>query len=362
MVMAAKTYLTHEDISKWLEGMSSQATVLVPASVDRAVTFVPYDAETQIVLENQATAPPKEAVFPQTETLLTYRYKKDTEHPETQSLEVKEDVPEDKVVVFGARPCGTRGFVIYDRVFTSDTITDPYYKTRRANTAFITIACDQVENTCFCHWVGSHPADSEGSDIMLFPVQGGYLAQPVTDRGEQLIKQAGGTKASGEQEKEAETIQARVREELGEAPDMSDVPASLLQIFDNLDFWNDVSAKCISCGACTYLCPTCYCFNITDETFGLTGKRIRTWDNCMSYLFTLEGSGHNPRMTKAHRLRNRVGHKFSYYPELHGGVFACCGCGRCIKHCPMAVDIREIVLRAKETAKETADDEQSVSA
>ncbi|WP_027371628.1 4Fe-4S dicluster domain-containing protein [Desulfovermiculus halophilus] len=355
--MAAKTFLTHDDIPTWLDTLRDAARVLVPTDVDGTVKFEAYDSEREIILKAQATAPPKEAVFPQTETLLRYRYYKDPEHPETQSVDLKEDLPEDKVVVFGARPCGTRGFVIYDRVFATDAITDPYYKARRDNTAFITIACDTAEHTCFCHWVGSHPADSEGSDVVLHPVQDGYVAHAVTEKGEQLLEQAGGQKASSDQEKEAQAVQDRVMEELGEAPDLSGVPASLLQIFDNLDFWNDVSAKCISCGACTYLCPTCYCFNITDESYGLSGKRIRTWDNCMSYLFTLEGSGHNPRMTKAHRLRNRVGHKFSYYPELHGGVFACCGCGRCIKHCPMAVDIREIILRAKETA-----DEQSVSA
>ncbi len=355
--MAAKTYLTSEDIAKWLQDMSTNARVLVPAKVDSAVKFVPWDFQTELVLETKAIAPPKEAVFPQTETLLKYRYTKDPEHPETQSLQIKETLPEDKTVVFGSRPCGTRGFVIYDRVFDTDTITDPYYTSRRRNTAFITLACDRAENTCFCHWVGSHPADGEGSDVLLRPVDGGYLAEALTQWGEELLAQAAGREATSHQEEEADTILAHVREELGEAPDISDLPGSLLQLFDNLDFWNQVSAKCISCGACTYLCPTCYCFNITDEAFGMTGKRIRTWDNCMSYLFTLEGSGHNPRMTKAHRLRNRVGHKFSYYPELHGGLFACCGCGRCIQHCPAAVDIREIILRAKETA-----DEQSVSA
>lgn len=355
--MAAKTYLKEESIAKWLQKISEEARVLVPSRVDGAVQFAPFDPQQEMVLEPKATAPPKKAVFPQTETLLKYRYRKDPEHPEKQAIELKETLPEDRVVVFGSRPCGARGFVIYDRVFDSEKITDPYYKARRENTVFITLACAKAENSCFCHWVGSHPADSEGSDIVLHAVEGGYLAEAISDAGQKLLKRAEGQEPSAKQEEEAQSIQAQVREELGEAPDISQVPASLLHIFDDLDFWNQVSAKCISCGACTYLCPTCYCFNITDEAYGLTGKRVRTWDNCMSYLFTLEGSGHNPRMTKAHRLRNRVGHKFSYYPELHQGLFACCGCGRCIQHCPVAVDIREIILRAKETA-----DEQSVSA
>ena len=355
--MAAKTYLTYDDIRAWLQNMLSDAQVLVPVRVDDSVRFQPFDPDRDVVLEQKATAPPKKAVFPQTETLVRYRYIKDPDHPEKQNLQVSETLPEDKTVVFGSRPCGTRGFVIYDKVFDTDSVTDPYYKARRENTAFITVACDKVENTCFCHWVGSHPGDQEGSDVILYPLATGYVAEAVTERGQDLLDKASGIKASSGQEEEAASVQKQVRAELGEAPDLSSVPQDLLHLFDNLDFWNEVSAKCISCGACTYLCPTCYCFNITDEPAGMTGKRVRTWDNCMSFLFTLEGSGHNPRMTKAHRLRNRVGHKFSYYPQLHAGLFACCGCGRCIQHCPVAVDIREIVLRAKETA-----DEQSISA
>ena len=118
-----------------------------------------------------------------------------------------------------------------------------------------------------------------------------------------------------------------------------------------MNFWRDQSAKCVSCGACTYLCPTCYCFTITDETTGMSGRRMRSWDACMHFQFTLEASGHNPRPTKAHRLKNRVGHKFSYYPTLHDGLIACCGCGRCVKSCPVSVDIREIVQNAVAKAK-----------
>jgi hypothetical protein len=101
--------------------------------------------------------------------------------------------------------------------------------------------------------------------------------------------------------------------EPGSAPDLRQVPQRFLALFDNMDFWMDQSARCLSCGVCTYLCPACSCFNITDENSGLKGKRLRTWDTCMSALYTLEGSGHNPRVSRAHRLRNRVGHKFCYH-------------------------------------------------
>jgi ferredoxin len=173
------------------------------------------------------------------------------------------------------------------------------------------------------------------------------VVEAVTDKGEALM-QAGALSDAGDKVSDAQRVKEEALAKMGEAVDFEGAPEKLLSLFDNMSFWEDASAKCISCGACTYLCPTCYCFNITDESFGMSGERIRTWDTCMSYLFTLEGSGHNPRPTKAHRLKNRMGHKFSYYPSLHEGLIACCGCGRCIKSCPVCVDIREVVLAAKE--------------
>jgi ferredoxin len=184
-------------------------------------------------------------------------------------------------------------------------------------------------------------------------VEGGYVLEAVSQRGEPLLDGpllAEDTGKSGE----AAAVRAKAKEVLGPAPDISSAPESLLAIFDDSRFWEEASAKCIACGACTYLCPTCYCFTITDEAQGLSGKRLRSWDTCMSFQFTMEASGHNPRPTKAHRLKNRVGHKFSYYPTRNGGLTACCGCGRCIRKCPASVDIREIVVRAIEHARNRA--------
>ena len=127
-----------------------------------------------------------------------------------------------------------------------------------------------------------------------------------------------------------------------------DYQAKVAARFTDVDFWEKETDRCLSCGACTYFCPTCYCFNITDEgeaTSEKGGRRLRTWDNCMSPLFTREASGHNTRMEKALRMRNRVSHKFSTYPE-NWGTFSCNGCGRCISNCPVSLDIRQIVLDA----------------
>ncbi len=349
MVMGNLKYCPKERLAGWAEDLSREYTVLVPQKAGDAVEFLPFAPGAELSLEAQATAPPKKSVFPQTETLLRFEYHKDPDDPGKQEVKVQETVPDqEKTVVLGGRPCDAKGFTVFDPVFLQGEVLDPYYQGRRNNTLFITQACTQPENTCFCHWVGGGPADTAGSDVLMTPVGSGYVLQALTEQGRQLVDSGGFEDAGPEQTAEADQAFEKAATSLHSAPDLSAVPDRFFELFEDQDFWERMSAKCISCGACTYLCPTCYCFSLSDECSGLQGKRIRTWDNCMSNLFTHEASGHNPRPNKAKRLRNRVGHKFSYYPKLHEQIFACCGCGRCIKSCPMAVDIREIVCAVKE--------------
>jgi ferredoxin len=120
-------------------------------------------------------------------------------------------------------------------------------------------------------------------------------------------------------------LRAKVVNELFEAP-----------------FWDRVAFACINCGTCTYLCPTCWCFDIQDEVFGKEGDRIRNWDACMFPLFTLHGSGHNPRENKVQRVRQRFMHKLKYYVDKYEDGVACVGCGRCVQFCPVNIDIRKV--------------------
>ena len=107
-------------------------------------------------------------------------------------------------------------------------------------------------------------------------------------------------------------------------------------------FWEEVAFACINCGTCTYVCPTCWCFDIQDENHGKAGMRIRNWDSCMFPLFTLHGSGHNPRGTKLHRVRQRFMHKLKYYVDKYDSGIQCVGCGRCVRLCPVNIDIRRV--------------------
>lgn len=344
-------FLAHDKVAQWLAEVGRTRHVLAPRREGQAVVFAPLEAGQAPDLSAETTMPPKKAVFPTGEQLFGYSYVKDADKPGATDVSISLPPEPQPALVFGSRPCGARGFVIFDKVYDTARIKDETYAARRQATVFASIACRTPGNTCFCHWVGSGPSDAAGSDLLLQPLEGnaGYVVEAVNDKGQEVLTAAPLPDATPEQLAQAQagaTATQALLDKQSPAPDLAGAPAALLGRFDDLPFWEAQASKCISCGACTYLCPTCYCFTITDEPCGTGGKRLRSWDTCMSYQYTLEASGHNPRPTKAHRLKNRVGHKFSYYPEIHGGTIACCGCGRCIKLCPASVDIREIVLAA----------------
>ena len=206
------------------------------------------------------------------------------------------------------------------------------------------MSCQSTYAGCFCTAVGGGPADKEGSDVLITELDNGYFIEAITDKGKEILQQAAAESGAGHEAealKKQEAVRARVKDPFC----ANGKPEISKDLFESDEFWEEELSKCVSCGACTYLCPTCYCFNITDETTFEKGERIRSWDGCMYNHFTLEASGHNPRPTKFQRFKNRVGHKFLFYPEKYNGVIACCGCGRCIRFCPMSVDISEIVSK-----------------
>ena len=348
-------FISYDDLPAWLEELGTGRTVYAPRREGQAVVYRPYRAGDPLEFSQRPTESAKNTVFPRSEGLFDFRKGGDPEAPDSRKLTLTEPEAPGKAVVFGALSCDARGFFAFDPVYdgcgTKGIAKDVYYLRRRENTVLIVKACRTALSTCFCHWMGGGPASAQGADILATDVDKGLLLEAVTERGAALLDSSRLGASTDAQVKEVAKAHAAVEKAMGPAPALTDAPKVLRALFDNAGFWQGQSGGCLSCGACTYLCPTCYCFNLTDESNGIAGTRIRTWDTCMSALFTLEASGHNPRHGKAARLKNRVGHKFSYYPTIHGGRFSCCGCGRCIKSCPSSIDIRKIVLNAiKENA------------
>ncbi|GFH63213.1 MAG: NAD(P)H dehydrogenase subunit B [Candidatus Desulfovibrio kirbyi] len=323
------------------------APVEKPA-VKSSVVFEPWSEGKPLTLQ-KATVPAKEAVLPQCETLLSYRQ---TKNADTAALNLDDTPNAQPTVVFGARPCDACGYAVLDRPFLQGPFVDPYYRARREQLVVFTTTCGSGCATCFCHWLGGGPSSPEGSDVLMTEIEGGLVLQSVTDKGAELLnsmppaaKLADGAPVF----RQAEEARKKAWASLLPAPDIKSARQAIAGIFSDANFWQEQTDRCLSCGACTYFCPTCYCFNITDEGDGYEGgqggRRLRSWDNCMSSQFTREASGHNPRTDKALRMRNRVSHKYSFYPE-NWGAASCSGCGRCVCNCPVYLDIRAIVLAA----------------
>ncbi|MBN2403438.1 MAG: 4Fe-4S dicluster domain-containing protein [Spirochaetes bacterium] len=341
--MADTGFLPKEKLKDFLEALSKDAVVYAPALEGDIVLFKEYSQGKDLYLDRPANLGPKSIIYPQCETLLSFDFKKnDPEDPKKVDIELKTESNFANTVVFGCRPCDAKGLVIYDKVFIDTDTADPYYKERRDKTTIISFACEAPFAGCFCTAVGGGPADTTGSDVLMTDVGDGFFFEALTEKGKAVLKSVPMQDGASYKEK-AQKIKSEAEKKIRN-PFPKDATEKLSQkLFDSDEFWEKVVSKCISCGACTYLCPTCYCFNITDEKTKDKGERIRTWDACMFNHFTLETSGHNPRPSKLKRFRNRVGHKFLYYPEKYNGVIACCGCGRCIRYCPASVDISEIV-------------------
>ncbi len=195
--------------------------------------------------------------------------------------------------------------------------------------------------SCFCTSVDGEPVSSEGSDILLTDIGGDYLVEFITPKGEALAKYFGDTKADAQADAKKADIAAKAKEAIKSKIPAHEVKPILDVNFDN-PFWNTIHGKCLACGTCTFLCPTCHCFDISDEVKGSDGVRIRSWDSCMFPMFTKETSGHNPRSSQKERWRQRTMHKFKYYVDMFNAI-SCVGCGRCVMYCPVNIDIRKIV-------------------
>ncbi|HTY46135.1 MAG TPA: 4Fe-4S dicluster domain-containing protein [Methanomassiliicoccales archaeon] len=291
-------------------------------------------------LDRKPDTPPKAVLFPQTELLLTYK-KVGGKYAVTPA-----PLDEREKIIFGARPCDAIAITLMDKVFCGGKFVDWYYKNRRDRVTLFTIACDgPADEYCFCPSTGGSPASRDGSDVMLYDVGDSYYAEGLTDRGVkalELLKNHLGKPTSKQEQRKDEIVRSA---EAGEGFTRKIPAESIAKLDTSFDskYWEDVARRCLSCGACTYYCPTCHCFDINDEQ---GGKRVRTWDSCQFGIFTVHTSGHNPRMQRGQKLRNRYYHKFKYSKE-NIGRFLCVGCGRCVALCPASLDITKVISEVK---------------
>lgn len=284
----------------------------------------------------QTTKSAKFTIFPKVEKILDFKKDKVEVTSNTINLET---IPE--VVILGVRPCDAASIAALNAIFTWDYV-DSIFTTRLKKTTIIGISCAKCDESCFCTSVNGGPGNTEGSDILLTKLSNGdYLAEIVTEKGKAIADNSGLFEADPKAEKEKNL--AVVENKFS----VDAVKSKINDLFKNEELWLEQSLRCLGCGSCAFVCPTCACFDIQDEGSQTHGYRVRSWDSCGLSLFTLHTSGHNPREVQSQRWRQRVMHKFAYMPERQN-VLGCVGCGRCSRACPVDMNLKECLINIAE--------------
>jgi sulfhydrogenase subunit beta (sulfur reductase) len=327
--------INKKDIAQLLSEWSQEFSLFVPWRDEGAAKWARWDGKDTSFLDwyRNTVVPPKANFLPPVEEM--FRFHKDREgyHIELPPSDGHQQL------IFGIRPCDAKALAMLDMTF-NDLYEDPYYLSKRSNTVLVGLGCTNPYDSCFCTSLGSSPTDSTDVDLMLTDIGAKFLVEEITDKGKALMANV----SLAEEATEADEARAKAAREAAynkvtRQLDTTDIGQKLLANFDNQDYWEKIAAKCISCGICTFLCPTCYCFDINDELVKNRGERFRSWDSCAFPLYT-RMPVENPRLEKWRRVRQKVCHKYEFYP-ISFKVVACTGCGRCIRLCPVNWDITQ---------------------
>jgi len=337
--MMSGNILSKENLPKFITELQAKYKVIAPVGENNLTLFKEIKNPKEINMKYTNTKmPPKSLLFCQTETLFKFT-------PGMKGKIQSPDIDNGKKVVFGIRPCDAKSFAIIDPIFKED-FKDPFYTPKRDNYLLVGLSCNNPYPNCFCTSFKDSPASSKYVDVLLTDIGDKYFVEVNSEKGKQVVKSKLFKSAAKSDETKKKEVEKKAIDSIKRVQKVDKIAEKLDKIFEN-PFWKEVADKCLRCGICTYLCPTCHCFDIQDESTMTEGGRIRVWDTCMIPEYTLQASGYNPRPTRMNRIRNRVYHKYNYYPK-NLDVIACVGCGRCIESCPVNIDIIDVVTRAGE--------------
>ena len=325
--------------------ISKEKVLYIPAD-DGAnqARFTPWQEGLNLTDKLNTVRSAKDLFFPQVENLVNFKNSGKT-------IQIIENRAEPQpFVLFGVRACDCRSFDILDQVFLSDPV-DTFYKARREQGVVITLACNRPTETCFCGVFGIDGADPQG-DVTCWMDEAALYWRANTEKGEALT--AALPILTDCAEEAIDPITAKIRNVLSKLP-LNDLDLTgfnrdrMMELF-NSPQWEDLSQSCLGCGTCTFVCPTCQCYDVQDFDDGQQVRRFRCWDSCMFSDFTMMAHGTN-RPTQKERFRQRFMHKLSYFPNNNDGIFGCVGCGRCLQKCPIHMHIVKVAKALKEDLK-----------
>lgn len=336
--------LAREHLGEWLKQLSQDKLLIAPVRDEQGhVAFGAVSDPAQIVVETGVVAEgPKRWFYPPSEEMFRYT----GSGADVRVYERPE--PDDPWVLFGLRPCDAIALEYSDKFWSCDE-GDPYYARRRAGATVVALNCDAVAPECFCESIMQGLTDPRGMDVLVTPLNAKeYLVESFSDKGEAALQATAGllSPASDDDVAARQALAEKTGAAQKRAIDAAGVTEAMQRVFKDDKFWRKHTAACIGCGVCTFMCPTCTCFDVMDDSVGGTGFRYRCWDTCQFRQFCEEASGHDRRPTQTVRQRQRIAHKLWYSKDRFGDL-SCVGCGRCIKLCPVNIDITQVAAAAQ---------------
>lgn len=335
--------LDKENLNDLVVGLAQEHEVVGPVVKGPTFVFEPIEDASRLELDYPTTIlPPKKYFSAPEERLMRYNSKTGDVYGDEPVIQPR--------VLFGVHPCDINAILMLDNIFLGD-YEDPYYKARRKNTLIVGVSC-MPDPSCMCNAFGTGEAH-QGFDLFLSDIGDRYFVSCRSVEGAAMLDKFVETRDVTAEDTEA--FQARTRKfnaAFTPAPDISQLPLLFDAKYDD-EMWDEIGKDCLSCGACSMVCPTCYCFDVKDrmDSDGVEGERVRTWDSCLSSEFAEVAQRHNFRAERTARVRYRFYHKFWGYPSKYGKTL-CVGCGRCNKACKVNIHPRR-VIEALEKGGET---------
>ena len=327
-----------ENLSTLFQMIAENQELYLPIRTGNQVNFGVWSEEADVDLETLKTVKsPKDAFFPQSENLYTCVR-------DGKKLSVEpEALKEQDFVVFGMKACDVRGVEVLDKVFLSEPV-DSFYAARREHGIIVAMACKEPEETCFCSVFGIDCAEPS-ADVAVWMTEEELYWKALTQKGERLTAQVAELFVETE-ETQVEEQKKSIREIVEKLPNAQLSldgwnGEALKEKFDS-PLWEELYKPCLACGTCTFVCPTCQCYDIKDYDTGHGIKRYRCWDSCMYSDFTMMAHGNN-RTSQMQRFRQRFMHKLVYFPANNDGMYSCVGCGRCLEKCPSSLNIVKVI-------------------
>jgi len=328
-----------DKINLLFKKIADNQTLYLPVDTVNGSKYEKWNENSVLSKSLNTVRSPKDFFFPQTENIVNFKL-------EGKNIEIIDPRKEtEDFVIFGVRACDVRAFDILDRVFLKDT-PDTYYQNRREHSTVISLACTKPAESCFCTSFGID-ATVPGGDLTAWMGDELLYLRENTEKGKKIVALLSDLIEecnSDEVEDQKRVTKDRLRKlPLSDVTTEGFTPEKTKELFSSTA-WEELSESCLACGSCTFVCPTCQCYDIKDFDTGHGIERFRCWDSCMYSDFTKMSAG-QPRTSQLERFRQRFMHKLIYFPENNEGLYSCVGCGRCLKRCPIHMNIVKVMKR-----------------